>query len=197
MALVVALLVAHARSSAFPRFEPTADGIGIVNVTAPPFSVDPSGTTDVTLSLQRAIDAAKAANLALFLPAGRYLVSDTLACDQINWAGGDGQINIVPDRFRAHVILGSSAALPAARPTIVLAPRTPGFGNASSPKSVMRIHNPGNENINMNQVIRGVDFEVGAGNPGAIALVRSDSSALSPSTALAQLSAPQWFWLTG
>ena len=187
MALVVALLVAHARSSAFPGFEPTADGIGIVNVTAPPFSVDPSGTTDVTLTLQRAIDAAKAANLALFLPAGRYLVSDTLACDQINWAGGDGQINIVPDRFRAHVILGSVAALPA-RPTIVLAPRTPGFGNASSPKSVMRIHNPGNENINMNQVIRGVDFEVGAGNPGAIALVRSASP---------QPSAPQRLWLSG
>jgi len=53
---------------------------------------------------------------------------------------------------------------------------------------VMRIHNPGNENINMNQVIRGVDFEVGAGNPGAIALVRSASP---------QPSAPQRLWLSG
>ena len=151
--------------------------IGILNVTAPPHSLDASGATDVTKGLQAAILSAKAANLALFLPPGRYLVSDTLHVDQQPGFGNagsntwhsDGGINIVPNRFKANVILGSVAALPA-RPTIALAPSAKGFGNASEPKNVMKIHNPGDENINMNQVIRGVDFELGASNPGAIGL---------------------------
>jgi hypothetical protein len=133
---------------------PTADMIGILNVTAPPYSLDASGATDVTEGLQAAILAAKAANLALFLPPGRYLVSDTLRVDQQPGFGNngskawhsDGGINIVPNRFKANVILGSVAALPA-RPTIVLAPGAPGFGNASEPKNAMKIHNPGDENV--------------------------------------------------
>eukprot|EP00928_Gymnodinium_smaydae_P011500 TRINITY_DN14234_c0_g1_i3.p1 TRINITY_DN14234_c0_g1~~TRINITY_DN14234_c0_g1_i3.p1 ORF type:complete len:932 (+),score=66.71 TRINITY_DN14234_c0_g1_i3:409-2796(+) len=40
----------------------------------------------------------------------------------------------------------------------------------SSPKNVMKITNPLNENVNMNNIIRGVDFEVLPGNPGAVAL---------------------------
>ena len=136
--------------------------IGILNVTAPPHSLDASGVTDVTKGLQAAILAAKAANLALFLPPGRYLVSDTLHVDQQPGFGNngsktwhsDGGINIVPNRFNANVILGSVAALPA-RPTIVLAPSAAGFGNASEPKNVMKIHNPGAENVRAARAARG------------------------------------------
>ena len=47
---------------------------------------------------------------------------------------------------------------------------SPGFGNASALKNVLKVTNPRAENINMNQIIRGIDFEVQPGNPGAIAL---------------------------
>lgn len=65
--------------------------------------------------------------------------------------------------------MGSTAALPR-RPTLVLAPFSPGFGNASSPKNVVKLTNPVNENVNMNQAFRGINIEVGPGNPGAIGL---------------------------
>ena len=58
---------------------------GILNVTAPPYSIDNTGSVDVTLKLQAAINAAYEAQLALFLPCGRYLVSDTLEAAQDNY----------------------------------------------------------------------------------------------------------------
>ena len=126
------------------------------------------GTTDSTAALQGCIERAYRANLALFLAPGRYLVSDTLTVAQED-GGAGAAVNIVPCRFRANVLLGSTAGLPA-RPTIVLRAGSPGFGNASTPKNLMKITNPKAEDINMNQVIRGIDFEVQPGNPGAIAL---------------------------
>lgn len=130
-------------------------------------SLDRSGTVDVTAGLQRLISQAYRDNLVLMLPLGRYLVSDTLWVNQSNWAGGDGGINIVPDRFRPNVIIGSTLG---PRPTIVLAASAAGFDDPSSPKNLMKVTNPLNENINMNQIVRNINFEIGPGNPGAIAL---------------------------
>jgi len=141
---------------------------GILNATAPPFSLDASGATDVTQQLQAAISAAYTAQVALFLPPGRYLVSDSLRAEQDNY-GSSMPVNIRPARFRPNVIIGSTAALPQ-RPTIVLRRSSPGFDDPERPKNVLKITNTGRENDNMNQVIRGVDFELGAGNRGAIAL---------------------------
>jgi hypothetical protein len=125
------------------------------------------GTTDVTTALQRCISRAYASNAALFLSPGRYLVSDTLWLNQSS--GGAGPVNIVNERFRPNTLFGSTAALPA-RPTIVLAAHSRGFGNASSPKNVLKVTNPGSEDVNMNQAVRGIDIEVQGGNAGAIAL---------------------------
>eukprot|EP01047_Picozoa_sp_COSAG01_P014731 COSAG01_NODE_723_length_14060_cov_132.571807_17_plen_312_part_00 len=125
------------------------------------------GTTDVTTALQRCISRAYASNAALFLSPGRYLVSDTLWLNQSS--GGAGPVNIVKERFRPNTLFGSTAALPA-RPTIVLAAHSRGFGNASSPKNVLKVTNPGSEDVNMNQAVRGIDIEVQGGNAGAIAL---------------------------
>jgi hypothetical protein len=145
----------------------TAQQHGILNATADCPGVDGSGTTDVTLPLQACIEKAYGGNLALFLPAGRYLVSDTLAVNQSG--GGADQVNIVRERFRPNTLVGATSALPQ-RPTIVLKARSAGFGNNSAPRNVMKISNPSSEDVNMNQAIRGIDFEVEAGNPGAIAL---------------------------
>ena len=65
--------------------------------------------------------------------------------------------------------MGSVATLPT-RPTIVLKSNSPGFGDASKPKNVLKIHNTGRENDHMNQILRGIDFELQEGNPGAIAV---------------------------
>ena len=57
--------------------------VGILNATL--VGVDNTGTRDTTKSLQAAIVAAYDAQLALFLPPGRYLVSDTLWANQSNY----------------------------------------------------------------------------------------------------------------
>ena len=55
---------------------------GILNVTAEPFRIDNTGTSDVTKQLQAAIDAAYDAQIALFLPPGRYLHARTTSPPQ-------------------------------------------------------------------------------------------------------------------
>ena len=70
------------------------------------------GTTDATSALQACIDRAYAEQRALWLPAGRYLVSDTLTAAQKSWVNNDGGVNIVPARFRSNVIIGAPLRLP-------------------------------------------------------------------------------------
>ena len=83
---------------------------GILNVSSPPWSIDNTGGTDVTHQLQAAIKAAYDSQLALFLPPGRFLVSDTLEADQDNY-GSEMPVNIRPARWRTNVLIGSTAAL--------------------------------------------------------------------------------------
>eukprot|EP01045_Picozoa_sp_COSAG04_P010715 COSAG04_NODE_663_length_11444_cov_4.242045_3_plen_258_part_00 len=69
------LLLLPAPASSGPANRSTA--LGIVNATAD-CGVDSTGAADVTAALQACIERAYRANRALFLPPGRYLVSDTL-----------------------------------------------------------------------------------------------------------------------
>ena len=123
MALLPLLLAALACRSAPAGPTPSgsasaAASLGILNATASCAGVDGSGRTDSTAALQGCIERAYEANLALFLAPGRYLVSDTLTVAQED-GGAGAAVNIVPCRFRANVLLGSTAGLPA-RPSIVL-----------------------------------------------------------------------------
>ena len=61
---------------------PYGDDTGVLDVTAPPFSADKSGKTDATLPLQAAIDFAAHNYLALYLPAGKYVVTKSLQAIQ-------------------------------------------------------------------------------------------------------------------
>ena len=142
-----------------------AESLGILNATTCA-GVTADGASDVTLALQRCISQAYEAQLALFLPPGRYLVSDTLWANQSNY-GSSLPVNLRPARWRTNVLLGAPSPR---RPTIVLAPRSAGFGDASAPKNVLKVHNTGRENDNMNQIVRSIDFELGPGNPGAVAV---------------------------
>jgi hypothetical protein len=50
-------------------------GDGIIDVTKPPFDADPTGATDSTVAIQRAVDYARAHYAVAYFPVGEYLVS--------------------------------------------------------------------------------------------------------------------------
>ena len=139
---------------------------------------DSTGASDTTARLQACVDAAYGgASYALprvpvVLPAGVYLVSDTLTFRQDN-PGGDDGINVVPGRFLPHVFVGAPVAAAAgrARPVLRLTPSAPGFsdlGGASSYKPVVSLFSDGGEGVDMNNLFKGVDIDLTApGNAGA------------------------------
>ena len=137
---------------------------------------DPSGTTDSTALLQRCFHAAyqyggtRSAPLwpvPLFFPLGVYLLSDTLNLTQSN-PGPDDGINVCPARFLSLAAFGSSSS-PRHRPTLRLAPHSPGFSSPTSYKPLVRIwQSEGGEGVDMNNVWKGIDIDLtAAGNPGA------------------------------
>lgn len=139
---------------------------GFVDVTAPPFSADPSGKRDSSDALQAALDHSIATRLVVYLPPGVYKVSKTIRHVQLARKFGAPPCYIV-----------GSARGPA-RPRIVLASKSPGFDNPEAPKAVVHISatqsdDPKGEpkpNVSMRQMVIGIDLEIGPGNPGAIGI---------------------------
>ena len=141
-------------------------GQGVVDVTRAPFRADPSGRRDSTRALQQAIDFARDQQMVAFFPSGTYRVSDTLQAlrgpSARVWGGG---------RMLPCVLVGAAKR----RPRILLAPRSPGFGDPKNTKPVIHFWAPGLEdprvpqaNVNFNQMLVGIDVVVGEGNPGAV-----------------------------
>lgn len=58
--------------------------------------------------------------------------------EQVPWSNTDGGVNIVPNRFRANTLIGSTVGLPV-RPVIVLLPHSPGYGLSAVPKNVIKV----------------------------------------------------------
>jgi hypothetical protein len=157
---------------------------GILDVTRAPYSADAAGKSDSTAALQRAPEDARDARSVAFLPAGTYLVSDTLTCIQgvVRREGAplleaDPFVTSVSDRYPC-VLIGPPQG---ERAVIVLAGRASGFGDPAQPKPVVhfwaRSVNENNAdpsqpqpNISFGQVILGVDFRLGEGNTGAMAI---------------------------
>ncbi|MCU0913206.1 MAG: glycoside hydrolase family 55 protein [Planctomycetes bacterium] len=162
--------------------------LGFLEVTKAPYNADPTGKSDATQALQQAIDDARDAQLVAYLPAGRYLVSDTI----------EGIIGVVrwdrwpyegwADPWEAEASFEYPCVLmgvrEGGRATLVLADRAPGFGDPNRPKPVLyfwarSMQVPGRPvadpnvpqaNINFNQKILSLDLELGRGNPGAIGI---------------------------
>lgn len=81
---------------------------GFLDVTKPPYSAATDGLTDVTATLQLAIDHAYACNLVVFFPHGAYLVSDQLQCymdpgPQLP----NNPVSYASQRKFGHILLGS------------------------------------------------------------------------------------------
>jgi hypothetical protein len=168
--------------------EPRLAQIGYLDVTQPPYNADPSGRRDATAALQQAVKDARDARLITFLPAGRYLISDTIQGIQGTVKRDDWPHEGYSDPWVMHasfeypcVIMGPGEG---SRAVIVLADRAAGFDDPQRPKPVMYLwarmetpHVTGSVDptepqmsINFNQKIVNVDFELGADNPGAVAI---------------------------
>ncbi|SKA87655.1 Pectate lyase superfamily protein [Paucidesulfovibrio gracilis DSM 16080] len=157
-------------------FQPELTRLGYLDVTLPPFLADPTGKTDTTKALQRAIDHARDHQLVCFFPSGIYRISDTLEATQQYYQRSNGQI--MGARFFPCVLQGSADG---PRPVIELAPFSPGFDRAADPKPMLHfrarkrtrhgvVPNQFSSNINFNQMLRGIDIRVGRGNGGAIGI---------------------------
>ena len=151
---------------------PSLAAQGRLDVTAAPFNADPTGETDVTEALNRAITFARDHQMVCFFPQGTYRVSDTLHCTQIPARRTSGAVG--PGRCFPCLLMGSYAGT---RPRLVLAPRSPGFGDPESPKYLIHFqatspHRPGHPqpNISMNQMLVNIDVVIGEGNSGAVGI---------------------------
>ncbi len=139
--------------------------------------VDPTGTRDSTLAIQKAIEDARVHTLVLLFPPGTYLVSNTLSAGQraISYQGK------LRGTFTVNTVLMGKPGAP--RPVLKLRDSAPGFGKAAVLKPLVHLwaedpNNPvkgaprpneGNAS-GFNQVFRGIDLDLGKGNPGAVGI---------------------------
>ena len=177
----------RARKIARDYGDPQELSYGIIDVTKSPYHADPTGQTDATGIIQQALNDARDTRSVCYLPEGRYLVSGTIEgvqgiIDWDHWPYGDPLI-VNPYLSEAsfeypNVIMGTRGA---GRAVIVLADEAPGFGDAENPRPVLyfwaRAHRAVEEDpdrpapsISFNQKIMNLDFDLGKGNPGAIAI---------------------------
>ncbi len=160
--------------------------LGYLNAKLPPYNAVGNGVADDTAALQSAAIAARDNHLVVFLPAGTYLVSDTIkgilqfeAVDE----NGNGVIDSPGEdldcadptgkqtkREFPTQFLGSRLG---AGVTIRLKDNASGFGNANSPKPVFDffaecggVRRPSSEAYN--HTLRHVNILIGTGNAGAV-----------------------------
>ncbi|MCX6907956.1 MAG: glycosyl hydrolase family 28-related protein, partial [Verrucomicrobia bacterium] len=164
--------------------DPRTAALGLVDVTKPPFSADPTGKGDSTKALQRVIEFARDHQMVCFFPPGIYRVSDTLSCIQQRYRRSNGKVT--GGHLFPCLLVGSRAGQ--LRPRIVLAPRSAGFGDPAKPKFVLHFWARGYKNstkpelgdavdpeheqpnISFNQMLVNLDVVIGEGNAGAIAV---------------------------
>lgn len=175
---------------------------GVISVTSAPWHADPSGSVDSTAALQAAFDAGAKSRQTIFIPAGRYRVTDTLNCS-IDWpfmtAQGTDPGPPTPDwLFAAHVIVGEQLHRGLGKKTVetvtndisdgrrrpatlFVPPNTPGFMSTAISKYVIHFYHTGRNgpgkppfsqpDININQILQGVDIDIMAGNVGAVGIM--------------------------
>ena len=178
--------------------------IGCLDVTKAPYLADPTGTSDATEAIQRAVDDARDNGLCCFLPEGTYLISDTISCQQQvakldRPRFTDNGTQHYWDKSHRIVMIGSTKGK---RPVLKLSPNAQGFADPAKPKMAVwvwaqtRNDAPGKEepiwgkeqpNISFGHIFKGIDIDI-RGHAGAIGIRHSGSqgSTLQDSTILAE-----------
>ena len=154
---------------------------GFFNVTAPPFAADPAGRRDSTHAIREAVFFARHHKLAVWFPSGEYLVSDTIEC-RGGWCDERTKewLYLPFCELWPCVLIGERKG--SQRPTIKLAPNSPGFAKLGKPVLAFRssawsraqpFARPGSfsGSVGFNQLLYGIDVEIGVGNPGAAAVM--------------------------
>ncbi|MCL5744147.1 MAG: glycoside hydrolase family 55 protein, partial [Acidobacteria bacterium] len=172
---------------------PDLAALGVLDVTQAPYNAKGDGKTDDTAALQRALLDARDARLVTYLPAGKYLVSDTLQCVQGAIQGSPPPGTKNEDRRQQPewpcILLGPGRANGASddgfdeddeddepRAWIILKKDAPGFDDPQNLKAVLAIWARSGSspyglapNSSMNQAVINADFDI-RNSAGAIAL---------------------------
>jgi hypothetical protein len=130
---------------------------GMVNVRD--FGAKGDGVADDTKALQAALNKARGHMMTVYLPAGTYLVADTVGIPWQPWTFVQGE-------NRDKTVLK-------------LRDRCEGFGDATKPKAVFTTHTPfllpeedakqqGGSNMTFSAHVLDLTIDTGKGNPGAI-----------------------------
>ena len=148
MTKILTFLLAAAACAQTPINFPK-DG-GVLEVTA--FGAKADDAVDDTLAIQTALDAFPNGNRIVYLPAGTFIVTDTL-----RWPKGEGG-----NGEKRTILQGAGMALT----KITLPANTPGF--AEKPKAMLWTGvKPAQRFRN---AVRDLTLEIGAGNPQAIGM---------------------------
>ena len=123
---------------------------GVLDVMA--FGAKANDTGDDTAAIQKALDAFPNGNRIVYLPAGTFVVTDTL-----RWPKGEGG-----NGEKRTILQGAGMALT----KIMLPANTPGF--ADKPKALLWTGNKPAQRFR--NAVRDLTLEIGAGNPQAIGL---------------------------
>ncbi len=148
LAFVAALAAAPAIEQRYPATP------FVVDVTQPPYSAKGDGVTDDTEALQRALNENTGHQKALYFPKGTYLVSRTLTWPK-KWN--------VRDNWGMTMLRGEQ------RDLSIIRLKDATFTNAAQPQAIMWCGGFGSADWFHNYV-ENLTFDVGARNPGAIAL---------------------------
>ncbi|MEX2380887.1 MAG: glycosyl hydrolase family 28-related protein [Opitutales bacterium] len=147
---------AHGENIVFP------DDAGVVDVTRAPYDADPSGVSDSTAAIQRALDDAPSSNKIIYLPNGTYLISDTLRWPEGRGEGGFMKRTILQGQSRDGTV-------------IKLKDNSEGFGQGGQVDD--RYKRPDGKAMlwtgrapaqRFRNAIRNLTLDTGKGNPGAI-----------------------------